>query len=92
MEQDIEQTLAAGKDQFRPICWTSARLRREEPVLGWMPSRMKIRRAEFIRENFFPVKEHPARFHRFDAVWTPTVLLLESDGKKRVRLEGYSTQ
>jgi hypothetical protein len=28
-------------------------------------------------------------FHRFDAVWTPTVLLLDSDGKERVRLEGY---
>jgi len=28
-------------------------------------------------------------FHRFDAVWTPTVLLLDSEGKERVRLEGY---
>jgi hypothetical protein len=28
-------------------------------------------------------------FHRFDAVWTPTVLLLDNDGKERVRLEGY---
>jgi hypothetical protein len=28
-------------------------------------------------------------FHRFDAVWTPTVLLLNSEGKERVRLEGY---
>jgi hypothetical protein len=35
------------------------------------------------------IKEHPAWFHRFDAVWTPTVLLLDSDGKERVRLEGY---
>jgi hypothetical protein len=25
----------------------------------------------------------------FDAVWTPTVLLLDSEGKERVRLEGY---
>jgi hypothetical protein len=33
--------------------------------------------------------EHPAWFHRFDAVWTPTVLLLDHDGKERVRLEGY---
>ncbi len=49
--------------------------------------------AEFIHENFLPVeahiKEHPVWFHRFDAVWTPTVLLLDSDGKERVRLEGY---
>jgi hypothetical protein len=35
------------------------------------------------------IKEHPAWFHRFDAVWTPTVLLLDSEGKERVRLEGY---
>ena len=35
------------------------------------------------------IKEHPAWFHRFDAVWTPTVLLFDSNGKERVRLEGY---
>jgi hypothetical protein len=35
------------------------------------------------------IKEHPAWFHRFDAVWTPTVLLLDASGKERVRLEGY---
>ena len=28
-------------------------------------------------------------FHRFDTVWTPTVLLLDSEGKERARLEGY---
>ena len=28
-------------------------------------------------------------FHRFDAVWTPTVLLLDFDGKESARLEGY---
>jgi TolA-binding protein len=28
-------------------------------------------------------------FHRFDAVWTPTVLLLDGEGRERVRLEGY---
>jgi hypothetical protein len=27
-------------------------------------------------------------FHRFDAVWKPTVLLLDAAGKERVRLEG----
>jgi len=31
-------------------------------------------------------------FHRFEAVWTPTVLLLDSQGKERVRLEGYLPQ
>lgn len=35
------------------------------------------------------IKEHPAYFHRFDVLWTPAVLILDSDGKERVRLEGY---
>ena len=35
------------------------------------------------------IKEHPAYFHRFDAVWTPTVLVLDSDGEERLRVEGY---
>ncbi len=35
------------------------------------------------------IKEHPAYFHRFDAVWTPTVLVLDSGGKERFRIEGY---
>jgi Tetratricopeptide repeat len=47
----------------------------------------------FINENFVAleahIKEHPAYFHRFDAVWTPTVLVLDSGGKERFRIEGY---
>ena len=35
------------------------------------------------------VKEHPAYFHRFGAVWTPTVLILDSGGTERLRVEGY---
>lgn len=35
------------------------------------------------------IKEHPAYFHRFDAVWTPTILVLDSNGKERWRIEGY---
>ena len=35
------------------------------------------------------IKEHPAYFHRFGAVWTPTVLILDSDGTERLRVEGY---
>ena len=35
------------------------------------------------------IKEHPKYFHRFDAVWTPTVLILDSDGAERLRIEGY---
>jgi hypothetical protein len=35
------------------------------------------------------IKEHPAYFHRFDAVWTPTVLVMDSEGVERLRIEGY---
>ena len=49
--------------------------------------------SSFINENFVPIeahiKERPAYFHRFGAVWTPTVLMLDSDGTERLRVEGY---
>lgn len=49
--------------------------------------------ASFINETFVPlsahIKEHPVYFHRFDAVWTPTVLILDQKGVERFRLEGY---
>jgi hypothetical protein len=49
--------------------------------------------SSFIGENFVPleahIKEHPAYFHRFDALWTPTVLVLDSSGEERFRIEGY---
>jgi hypothetical protein len=49
--------------------------------------------ASFIHQNFIPVeahvKEHPAWFKRFDAVWTPTVLVMDPDGEERYRIEGY---
>jgi hypothetical protein len=35
------------------------------------------------------IREHPNWFHRFDVVWGPTVLLLDNEGKERVRIEGY---
>jgi hypothetical protein len=35
------------------------------------------------------IKKHPAYFHRFDALWTPTILILDSDGVERARIEGY---
>ena len=35
------------------------------------------------------IKEHPVYFHRFDALWTPSVLILDSNGKERFRIEGY---
>jgi len=49
--------------------------------------------ASFVEENFVPlnvhVKENPKNFRRFDAFWTPTVLILDPEGKERWRLEGY---
>ena len=49
--------------------------------------------ARFINDNFVPlsahIKQNPAYFKRFGAVWTPTVLILDRDGRERWRLEGY---
>jgi len=35
------------------------------------------------------IKEHPAWFKRFEAVWTPTILVMDSKGVERSRIEGY---
>jgi acetolactate synthase I/II/III large subunit len=35
------------------------------------------------------IKEHSAYFHRFDVLWTPTVLILDANGIERARNEGY---
>jgi TolA-binding protein len=35
------------------------------------------------------IKKHGAWFHRFDATWTPTILILDSKGMERYRIEGY---
>ena len=35
------------------------------------------------------IKEHPAWFHRFDALWTPTILVMDAGGVERLRIEGY---
>lgn len=49
--------------------------------------------ATFITDNFVParahVKEQPEAFERFGAQWTPTILILDSDGTERHRFEGY---
>ena len=81
--KDIDQTLAAAKEQFRPILLDfSAAPARGACARLDAESYEDQKTAEFIGHNFLPVKahikEHPARFHRFDAVWTPTVLLLDS--------------
>lgn len=35
------------------------------------------------------LKENPKNFHRFDVIWTPTVLIADPMGEERWRLEGY---
>jgi thioredoxin-related protein len=34
-------------------------------------------------------QEHAARFNRFDATWTPTILILDSKGTEGHRIEAY---
>jgi hypothetical protein len=47
----------------------------------------------FINDNFIPVrfhvKTHPEAMARFHADWTPTILILDSDGGERHRIEGF---
>ena len=49
--------------------------------------------ADFVNRNFVPVKIHlkeqPQTFKRFGAQWTPTAVLLDSDGKEQHRFEGF---
>lgn len=35
------------------------------------------------------IKEQPGTFGRFDVLWTPTLLLLEPEGKECYRFEGF---
>jgi hypothetical protein len=35
------------------------------------------------------IKKHPAYFHRFDALWTPSVIILDANGDEVWRIEGY---
>ena len=48
---------------------------------------------QFINENFIPlrfhVKTHPEAMGRFHVDWTPTILILDSDGSERHRIEGF---
>ncbi|MBV8206432.1 MAG: hypothetical protein JO041_06545 [Acidobacteria bacterium] len=48
---------------------------------------------EFINRSFLPVeaniKEQATWFKRFDVPWTPTALLVDSEGRERFRIEGY---
>ena len=48
---------------------------------------------EFITTNFIPVRQHvkthPDAMARFDVQWTPTLLVMDSGGKERHRVEGF---
>jgi TolA-binding protein len=52
---------------------------------------------EFITRHFVPVRVHPknnpdafsALGDRFDAHWTPTILIIDNSGTERHRIEGY---
>jgi TolA-binding protein len=49
--------------------------------------------AAFIDSNFIPVrlhvKTHPEAMARFNAQWTPTVIVLDRNGVERHRVEGF---
>ena len=52
---------------------------------------------EFVRNNFSPVRVHVKRnadeykrlSAKYNAQWTPTILILDSDGNERHRIEGF---
>jgi thioredoxin family protein/tetratricopeptide repeat protein len=53
----------------------------------------EARVSQLIVQNFVPVrlhvKKHPEAMGRFNVQWTPTVLILDSEGNERHRIEGY---
>jgi Tetratricopeptide repeat len=49
--------------------------------------------ASFVSKHFVPakfhVKEQGKAFERFNAMWTPTILVLDEGGQERHRIEGF---
>ena len=49
--------------------------------------------ASFVSTHFIPakfhIKEQPKAFERFNALWTPTILVLDEQGTERHRIEGF---
>jgi TolA-binding protein len=53
--------------------------------------------ASFVTENFVPVRVHVQRnaaeykrlSAKYNAQWTPTILMLDGDGNERYRIEGF---
>lgn len=48
---------------------------------------------QLITGNFIPVRQHvrthPEAMERFDVQWTPTIVVLDPNGKERHRVEGF---
>lgn len=49
--------------------------------------------AGFVSDQFIPVRQHvkthPEAMERFGAQWTPTIMVLDANGKERHRVEGF---
>ena len=49
--------------------------------------------AGFISDHFIPIRQHvkrnPEAMERFGAQWTPTIIVLDPNGKERHRTEGF---
>lgn len=49
--------------------------------------------AGFISDHFIPVRQHvkthPGAMERFDVQWTPTILVMDANGRERHRIEGF---
>ena len=49
--------------------------------------------AQFITTSFIPVRQHvkthPGAMERFEVQWTPTLLVMDANGKERHRVEGF---
>lgn len=49
--------------------------------------------ARAITSSFIPVRQHvkthPGAMERFDVQWTPTILVMDANGKERHRVEGF---
>lgn len=93
-KKDVDHALVDAKASGKPVlvdfsaapaCGACARLDAEI-----YPN---DRIASFIHDQFIPVKIHikeqPVVFHRFEANWTPTLLVLDSEGRERYRGFGY---
>ena len=49
--------------------------------------------AGFVSDHFIPVRQHvkthPGAMERWDAQWTPTIMVVDANGKERHRIEGF---